>query len=452
MNKQAKAQSDSARTLIVRNIIVTGNKQTKTYIIKRELDIKERDTIAIRNLMQRIKKGKQNIYNTSLFLEVKAEPLIIDSYTTDIIISVREKWYIYPLPEFSIVDRSYDEWISKYNASLKRVNYGVKFADYNLTGRKDELNIRLINGYTRNIAFNYKAPYANPSLTNGFAIGAGYSQTHEVAYKTSYTNNLLYFNNGEFARSAWAVSGAYSIRKRINKSEVFGVNYNNIEVADSIQTAPYNAHYFNTSAPHVSFADVYYTLQYNDVNNIQYPLRGYTAGFSVIKRGLGFNGGLDMLSLQGEYDKYWKLGHKWYSSVQLQGKIKLPFDQPYFNQQAMGFGNAYLRGLEYAVIDGVAYSILKLNLKREILNFVIPTPLKSKTFHRIPFKVYAKAYTDYGYSYSRDGFTTQLSNKFLYSGGIGIDVLTVYDIQFRFEYSFNQLGQNRLFLHNDKGF
>jgi len=401
--------------------------------------------------MARIKRGRENINNTTLFLEVKADPLIIDAYTADIIVTVREKWYIYPLPEFSLVDRSWDEWVTKYNASLKRVNYGVKFAHYNLTGRRDELNIKLINGYTRNISFNYKAPYANSSLTNGFSIGAGYSQTHEVAYKTSYNNNLLYFNNGDFARSAWNISGSYSIRKRINKSETIGVNYSNIEIVDSIQTTPYNTHYFNTSS-HVSFADIYYVFQYNDVNNIQYPLNGYTVGFNVIKRGFGFNGGIDMLSLQGEYDKYWKLGHKWYTSLQLQGKIKLPFDQPYFNQQGMGFGRAYLRGLEYAVIDGVAYSILKLNLKREILNFVIPTPLKSKTFHRIPFKVYAKAYTDYGYLYSRDGFATQLSNKFLYSGGLGLDILTVYDIQFRFEYSFNQLGQNRLFLHNDSGF
>lgn len=449
--QQAKAQSDTVRVLVVRNIIVTGNKHTKTYIIKRELDIKEGDTIAIRNLTERIKKGRENINNTTLFLEVKADPLITDPYTTDIIVSVREKWYIYPLPEFSLVDRSWDEWISKYNASLKRVNYGIRFVHNNLTGRKDGLNIKLINGYTRNIGFSYKAPYSNPSLTNGFSIGAGYSQTHEIAYKTSYNNNLVYFNNGEFARSAWNISGAYSIRKKINKSETIGINYNNIEVVDSIQTAPYNPHYFNSSS-HVSFADIYYAFQYNDVNNIQYPLRGYTIGFNVIKRGFGFNGGIDMLSIHGEYDKYWKLGHKWYTSLQMQGKIKLPFDQPYFNQQAMGFGNAYLRGLEYAVIDGVAYSILKVNLKREILNFVIPTPLKSKTFHRIPVKVYAKAYTDYGYSYSRDGFTTQLSNKFLYSGGVGLDVLTVYDIQFRFEYSFNQLGQNRLFLHNDKGF
>jgi hypothetical protein len=40
----------------------------------------------------------------------------------------------------------------------------------------------------------------------------------------------------------------------------------------------------------------------------------------------------------------------------------------------------------------------------------------------------------------------------LHAAGIGIDLLTLYDITFRFEYSFNQLGQNGLFLHRNISF
>ena len=58
--------------------------------------------------------------------------------------------------------------VTKYDASLMRVNYGIKFEHYNLTGRKDKLKIFLINGYTRNISAYYSAPYSNPKLTKGF--------------------------------------------------------------------------------------------------------------------------------------------------------------------------------------------------------------------------------------------------------------------------------------------
>ena len=55
---------------------------------------------------------------------------------------------------------------------------------------------------------------------------------------------------------------------------------------------------------------------------------------------------------------------------------------------------------------------------------------------------------DIGYVYSEPGFVSKLSNKFLYSGGFGIDILTLYDFKLSIECSFNQLGQKGLFLHN----
>ena len=57
-----------------------------------------------------------------------------------------------------------------------------------------------------------------------------------------------------------------------------------------------------------------------------------------------------------------------------------------------------------------------------------------------------------GYALTKDKYATNLSNRLLYSGGFGIDILTLYDINLRFEYSFNQLGKNGLFLHNQSGF
>jgi hypothetical protein len=40
-----------------------------------------------------------------------------------------------------------------------------------------------------------------------------------------------------------------------------------------------------------------------------------------------------------------------------------------------------------------------------------------------------------------------LTNRFLYTGGFGIDVLTIYDWVIRLEYSFNQLNERAFFFH-----
>ena len=45
-----------------------------------------------------------------------------------------------------------------------------------------------------------------------------------------------------------------------------------------------------------------------------------------------------------------------------------------------------------------------------------------------------------------------LNNKMLFSGGIGIDIVTIYDVSIKLEWSFNQIGQNGLYLHKKNNF
>ena len=52
-----------------------------------------------------------------------------------------------------------------------------------------------------------------------------------------------------------------------------------------------------------------------------------------------------------------------------------------------------------------------------------------------------------GFSYNKEQFNTKLGNKLLYTTGFGLDVVSLYDTTLRLEYSFNQLGENGLFLH-----
>ena len=107
-----------------------------------------------------------------------------------------------------------------------------------------------------------------------------------------------------------------------------------------------------------------------------------------------------------------------------------------------------MRGYEYYVIDGVAGGYLKTTVTRELLNFNIKTPpRKNKEPYHIPVRVFGKIYGNTGYVYNPQPGDNFLSNKMLYSWGLGIDVLTFYDFTLKLEWTFNQLGQNGLFLH-----
>jgi hypothetical protein len=331
------------------------------------------------------------------------------------------------------------------------VVYGVKFTHYNLTGSRDLLRLTFLNGFTRNVSFSYFKPLSNKDLTKGFSFAGGYVQNKEFIYNTSYDNKPMQFNNGDFSRKNTFAGIGFNFRKRFLHHHYFNITFNHIEVVDSLLKEPYNPNYFNSTDATKNFIDLSYTYQYINANNAVYPLKGTTASLKLIKRGLGFSSGINMFSVEGTYNKYWPLQSNWYASVQLSGKTTLPFDQPYINQRALGYGDANLRGLELYVVDGVAYGLVRSTIKKKLFTMNVPNVFKSKKYPSIPFTFFAKTYTDFGYAYNKKKYETSLSNKFLYTGGFGIDIYSLYDVTLRLEYSFNQLGKNGLFLQAQSG-
>jgi hypothetical protein len=444
----------------IKNLAVTGTKRTKISIVYREIQFKKGDSIALSDLYKELEQARFQVYNTTLFNEVKFELVALDSANVNIQVNVLERWYLYPVPQFKWVDRNFNEWFKTYKASLSRVNYGIKFVHYNLSGQRDQLRIYFINGYTRNISFSYTAPYSNKKLTEGFTFGGGYAQKRELPVNITNSDSLVFYPSypetkarAEFVYKSWYANAGYTIRRGFFTRHIFNASYTFVKIADSvILDNQYNPNYFKDPVNSKGVIDLIYTLQYANVDNGSYPLKGKNYTVFVQKRGLGFTGGINMLHLEAGYNRYIDLGKNWYSSIQLNGKIKLPFDQAYINQRGLGYGESYLRGLEYYVIDGVATALVKSTIKKKLIAFNIPFRLFPKVFTKIPFTFFAKSFADVGYAYTKKKYDTYLNNRLLYSGGFGIDILTLYDINLRFEYSFNQLGKKGLFLHNQSGF
>ncbi len=451
-----KPPQDSAAKLRVKNIIIKGNKKTKEYIILREVPFKKGGSIVIAQLNAVLEQARQQVYNTALFSEVKIEVAILSAFDMMVVVDVKERWYVFPIPQFKWVDRNFNEWIKTYNASLKRVNYGVKFDHDNFTGRRDKLRIYLLTGFSRDFSFSYSAPYSNSSLTEGFVVGAGYSQKKEIAYKSDFDNKLLFYKSdslrSSFVGSNFYINAAYTLRRGFFNKHFFNVGFTRSVVSDSILLLKNNPNYFNTNKTSANIFDISYSYQYLKVNNVLYATQGKAAFISIAKRGLGFTGGINALLLEAGLNKYYDLGKKWYSSIQLHGKVRLPLRQAYINQRGLGYGDSYLRGLEYQVVDGVATALIKSTLKKKIATFRINLPFKIKSVPYLPFTIFAKTYADVGYAYNKKEFLSNLNNKLLYTGGFGIDILTFYDINLRFEYSFNQLNQKGLFLHTQSGY
>jgi len=449
---QQTEKKDSSSSVIVSQIKLTGNKKTKDYIILREMRIKAGDTLSASMLIEKMEESKALIYNTNLFSTVDIQTITESENNVQININLLERWYIYPIPQFQWTDRNFNEWYKTYDADFSRTIYGLKFSHFNLSGRSDQLNITVLNGFSRSLLMSYNVPLSNPKMTEGFSFGGGISETKAFPYKTDSNNRLVQYTGKNYDKTNFYLSGTYRIRKGFYNKHAFTLQYSSVVVIDSIIGTKYNPNFFNSNSNRIGYPDFMYSLQHVNVDNVNYPLRGVIWSASLLKRGWGWNGGMNMLSLEGNYNRYFTWPGTIYVRVQGTGKIRMPFQLSYINRKMMGYGDFYLRGLEYYVVDGAAAAITKFTVAKKLLSFHFPVPFHIKQLPYIPFSFYAKTYGDAGYCHTLPEYSARLNNKFLYTGGIGLDVLSIYDLRISAEYSMNQLGEKGLFLHARSSF
>ncbi|HYE54366.1 MAG TPA: POTRA domain-containing protein [Chitinophagaceae bacterium] len=435
---------DSLRPFVIRNIIIKGNKKTKPYIIERELPFRRGDSVNLAGLVGRFERARELLMNTTLFNEAIVAVDRFSGYDLDVIISVKERWYIFPIPYLKPVDRNLSEW-AKQGYGFNRVNYGFKLNYNNFTGRNDKLKLWLITGYTRQAQFQYELPYIDRALKYGTRVGFTYMSNKEVNYATSGNEQLFYSDSSRNTALSKQMSGFVDVTYRPG---IFTRNTLRIAfIHQEVDTAVINRNpkYFDVTTNKLSFPEISYKLEYTNVDYIPYPQKGVSGEVSILKR--GFNKDFNMWQLSMKGNKHSMLSNRTSYSVQASGVLRLPLDQPFINQRLFGYGDFYLRGLEKYVIDGVGGMLVKNTLRHKILQFNVATPFRSETHDKIPFQIFLKTYFDAGYAYNKYVHDNTLGNRMLYTGGFGVDVVTFYDLALRFEYSFNQLGQSGFFFH-----
>ncbi len=447
INNNAFTNEDSSfnsSLVTIGNIKITGNKKTKENIILREIPFKPEDKLSLSQLVAKFETARKQLMNTSLFLSVTVAMADVDGERVNVSVALKERWYLFPLPYFKPVDRNLNQWLFEQKGGLDRVNYGAKILYNNATGNNDKFRLWLMSGYTKQISLSYDRMYIDKHMKWGMNAGFAMGKNREVNYNTIDDKQVFLKDPNAYLRSFMNVYAGLSYRNAINTRHSFGMSYTAEEVKDTIVTL--NPSYFKSGRKSISFPSFYYTINFANLDYIPYPTKGYAAKVSVQKKGLSNSINLWGLNVNGLGS--WHLSPKYFFSAEVFGSIKLPFKQPWFNQKFLGYGETFMQGYEYYVIDGVAGGYLKATVSKRLLNFNLGLPIKlGRSAIKIPVQIIGKIYGNTGYVHNPLPGDNGLSNKMLYSGGIGIDILTFYDITFKLEYTFNQIGQNGLFLH-----
>lgn len=443
--------------VIIRKITLTGNKITKERIIRRELLVKENDTIAVQDLSLALQQSRKNLINTSLFNFVTIDSIPVEGSTDQIDLNFEfiERWYIWPVPIFEFADRNFNEWLSKKDWS--RLNYGLFLTWNNFRGRREKLIVYARFGYDQKYELSYQKPYINKKQTWGLGVAGGFSQNHEIAYNSFDTlvdppigNNEVYFKSEiQYPRRKYYAYAETYYRKGIHNINLLKFGYTNLLVSDSVLV--FNRDYTFESYTRNQFLGFYYQFRSDYRDYKQYPLNGYYFDAELDKKGLGFftDPVVNTLSIKANFRKYFQIKGRLYFASGLTGKISPFWDQPYYYLSGMGYGRDFIRGYEYYVIDGQHFGLLKNNLKFVL----VPTRVKSfdfiptDKFSKLYYAIYLNLFADFGYVVdNRKNVYNPLANEINLGYGIGLDFVTYYDFVVRLEYSFNKMGESGFFI------
>ncbi len=439
-----------AQDVVIGSLTFEGNKITRERILLREMTFREGQLIPQEKLSQHLERSKGNLWNLLLFNFVEIDTCRDEANVVDVVVRVTERWYVWPIPFVEFADRNLSEWWE--TKRWDRLDYGSLVRWSNFRGVNEEVTLHLRFGFNNRYELRYKIPYLDKAQKWGIIFKGGYEQSHEVAYATVENKRVFYKNSKSYIRKEAYGSITPSYRPNLYNLHKFEVGYTRAWVHDSV--AILQPKYYGAGEN----LSKYFSLEYWVVRDVtdytDYPLKGYRIDFKIRKDGLRiFDSPVDIWSLEMEFAKYWQLHKRLYFSHGQKIKVSSTNGQAYSLQKGLGYESDFVRGYELYVIDGQHYGLLKTALKFAILPMrkVKLKFLKSDKFNTLPLAIYINANFDMGYVHDNQyNQLNPLAGSMLLGGGVGLDLVTFYDISWRAEYSVNKTLEHGFFVHFTK--
>lgn len=443
------------RIIYVDRILIIGNKVTRRRIIERELSLKPGDTIRAEGLQAALLWDKNKLYNLRLFNTVSVRALELTNNHIDLLVELTERWYIFPVPIFELSDRNFNEWWNNYNHDLSRINYGVRIYKNNFRGRNESLRLTAQFGFYRKFDLQYRIPNLDAKQKHGLTFNFEFGAPRNVAYQT-VDHRLEFLREDNVVRETFGTAVTYMYRKTFFETHSFSYSYRTSEVVDTVLTL--NSNYYRGGNTRQRYSQIAYTFVSEHRDVVLYPLKGYQFTGAIAKSGILPDDDVNQFEVNVSYATHHPLGKTYFLSNFSSVLWSTTANQPYTTFNALGYRNLIIRGFENYVVEGPAFALNRTTLKKKIFGkswTLEKMPIEQ--FNYFPLAIYLKVFTDFGYVqnypyYKEQNLNTRLSSQLLIGAGTGVDIVSVYDLVMRIEYTFTQDGKHGLFLNLKKEF
>ncbi|QJW90942.1 BamA/TamA family outer membrane protein [Spirosoma taeanense] len=452
-NALATEPVDSTRSVVVRSVTLTGNYRTRDRIILREMTLHTGDTVRLGDLPGRTAWDQRNINNTNLFVTVDLLTQVTASADTtqlaqlDLTVAMKERWYLIAYPVFDLADRNFNEWWYDRGRDLRRTIYGGRLSYRNVTGNNDRLQLVLERGFLSRTIVSYSRPYIDRAQKIGMRVDFGYQTNKEIPYRTR-ADKWVYARSEALLRERMYAGLTLTHRRGLYHYHSFDARYTRNTIADTI--ARLNPDYFLDGRTRQQYLAIGYGYRYDRRDNVVYPLQGvlFSAGIGV--SGLLPSDSFRFAEVASSATRYWSLGGRFYAATGLRGRLTWPSRQPYFNLRGLGSSLDMVRGYELFVVDGQRTTVWRNSLRYQLFNVRKQLDwLRIRQFNTLPIAAYLTAFGDAGYVSSTvaEQYQSRLANRLLVGTGMSLDIVTYYNLVFRFSGTINGQGKTGFFFN-----
>ena len=431
--------------ICISEIRISGNKTTKDFTILREIPFRAGIIMPEDKLIHQMQVATEHLNNTSLFnyveIDYMLDTLELENCLSCIVtVNVEERWYYWPQVSIKLEDRNLSNWIHERNFDRITIGWGLRV--YNVFGMRHKITVSNYFGFEKGFRFAYSNIALDKERTQmlGFSATALFNKTLNTH---SENDKAIYLKDRDnYLDKTFGGTLDYSYRPGIRTVHTFEVGYERSILGDSVLLL--NKDYWGTTETENNTFIFSYNFSYEHRDYIAYPTKGYFIG-STLKGATADRMRFFYGELNTKLQYYDEVFPRWFWSSRLNAGTTFKNKHAYIYDRHVGYDDKFITGYDYYVIDGQHYSILNNDVRFLVMPkkiFNLSRSHKAPKFSKIHFSLYAKLSYDIGYIHNCYAASSNtLANTFLWGSGIGLDLVTYYDITINCSYAINKMGE-----------
>ena len=430
----------------VEKVRFMGLKKTRTSVVMRELAFRpQEEPLAASDTASVFQRTKNNILNTRLFHSCRyfadsVKEVSPGETSIQLVFDLQERWYTIPIPSVELADRNFNEWWYDRKHDFRRVNAGITILKKNMRGRNEDLQFGAGTGFTKRLEFIYTIPYIDKRQVIGMKIQALYLGNKEVAVRS--LNNRLDYHKDEasFGRNRFQAGIQLTARRNIYRYHSLDLVYHYNRISAFVQEL--NPAYFLGSS-FQRYGELRYSFIFDHRNYRPYATSGWFARIKASRFGLLPSDNFRLWTAQATFSVYQPIRGRFFWASRFDAELAEDKALPYLGSRTLGYENRFVRGYERNVVEGMASYHVRNSLRWKILSRVWQANgYLSPEFSHLPLNLFLCPFVDFG-GIRNPRIVPEnkaLANTMLLGYGMGLHVLTVYDLVLRMEYTRNRHG------------